>query len=579
MDKQDKILKILQNAKEQADALTTTQVRELVDLLVKLTTKQKEELISKNEDFLATVSQETFTQLQDALLLIKEKANDNQLEVRQLTNKQRIAHEAKMSELEALITELKSIEIRDGLDGLPGQDADEEKIVQDVLAQIPQETGDSVIKKINKSDKKIKKERIEGLETFIDQKGLDRAVSILDQRTKFLINKTTSSSSGGGTWGSITGTLSDQTDLQNALNAKQATLVSGTNIKTINGTSLLGSGDVSISGVGTGTANTIAYWDTTTSIASLTTATYPSLTELSYVKGVTSSIQTQLGTKIANTGTANTVIYYDASGNKTNGTDFGWYGALKVITLGGTTAKTWSNHSATIEGGGASIFFGQSTDIWTSSNAYYNSGWLYRSTAPAANIGVYQNDVQLRAAPSGTADAALTWIMPIKATYNSGGVAALGGDISTTPGSVSGANLVVTGSTAAFASDVTVPDEAYSAGWNGSLEVPTKNAVYDKIETMGGGSGITRSISSISGNTSAGATATTDYVYICTATLTLTLPTAVGNTNLYTVKTTSGTTTVATTGGQTIDGGANDTITVANTSHAYISNGTNWLIV
>src|SRR4029079_16913918 len=32
--------------------------------------------------------------------------------------------------------------------------------------------------------------------------------------------------------------------------------------------------------------------------------------------------------------------------------------------------------------------------------------------------------------------------------------------------------------------DVTVPDEAYGIGWNGSLEVPTKNAVYDKIETL-----------------------------------------------------------------------------------------------
>lgn len=32
-----------------------------------------------------------------------------------------------------------------------------------------------------------------------------------------------------------------------------------------------------------------------------------------------------------------------------------------------------------------------------------------------------------------------------------------------------------------------VEDEAYGAGWNGSLEVPTKNAIYDKIETLGGG--------------------------------------------------------------------------------------------
>lgn len=54
--------------------------------------------------------------------------------------------------------------------------------------------------------------------------------------------------SSGATWGSITGTLSSQTDLQSALNAKQDTLVSGTNIKTINGNSILGSGNLTISG-------------------------------------------------------------------------------------------------------------------------------------------------------------------------------------------------------------------------------------------------------------------------------------------------------------------------------------------
>jgi hypothetical protein len=51
-------------------------------------------------------------------------------------------------------------------------------------------------------------------------------------------------SGGSATWGGITGTLSSQTDLQTALNGKQDTLVSGTNIKTVNGNSLVGSGDV-----------------------------------------------------------------------------------------------------------------------------------------------------------------------------------------------------------------------------------------------------------------------------------------------------------------------------------------------
>lgn len=39
--------------------------------------------------------------------------------------------------------------------------------------------------------------------------------------------------------------------------------------------------------------------------------------------------------------------------------------------------------------------------------------------------------------------------------------------------------------------DVAVPDEVYGAGWNGSLEVPTKNALYDKIETLGASGGVT----------------------------------------------------------------------------------------
>ena len=55
---------------------------------------------------------------------------------------------------------------------------------------------------------------------------------------------------GGASWGNITGTLSSQTDLQTALDTKQDDLVSGTNIKTINGSSVLGSGNLVLSGGG-----------------------------------------------------------------------------------------------------------------------------------------------------------------------------------------------------------------------------------------------------------------------------------------------------------------------------------------
>lgn len=53
--------------------------------------------------------------------------------------------------------------------------------------------------------------------------------------------------------------------------------------------------------------------------------------------------------------------------------------------------------------------------------------------------------------------------------------------------------------------DVVVPDEAYDAtAWNGSLEVPTKNALRDKIETISAGSG----------GTSVNTTPIPDVVYI-----------------------------------------------------------------
>lgn len=93
-------------------------------------------------------------------------------------------------------------------------------------------------------------------------------------------------------------------------------------------------------------------------------------------------------------------------------------------------------------------------------------------------------------------------------------------------------------------------------------------------------SGIVRSVNSISSPTTAGSAAATDYVYLVTGTTTVTLPTAVGNTNLYTVKRVgTNTVTVATTGGETIDGSATASITVQYTSYDFISDGTNWNVV
>ena len=79
-------------------------------------------------------------------------------------------------------------------------------------------------------DERVDESAIKGLdkrEIKLSNDLINRAIGIVDQRTSFLINKVSNlkdqvdrlpASSGGGTWGSITGTLSDQTDLQTVLN-------------------------------------------------------------------------------------------------------------------------------------------------------------------------------------------------------------------------------------------------------------------------------------------------------------------------------------------------------------------------
>lgn len=114
---------------------------------------------------------------------------------------------------------------------------------------------------------------------------------------------------------------------------------------------------------GTGTANELSYWSSTTGIGTLAVATYPSLTEISYVKGVSSAIQTQIGNKAntANptfTGTVTTPVI-----KITTGAAIGC-----VLTSGSDGTASWS----TPAGGGIA---------WTGSTAngigtYSSSGTI-----------------------------------------------------------------------------------------------------------------------------------------------------------------------------------------------------------
>jgi hypothetical protein len=118
--------------------------------------------------------------------------------------------------------------------------------------------------------------------------------------------------------------------IQTQLNAKQASL---TNPVT-----------------GTGTLNELTYFNATGStVSSLTTATYPSLTELSYVKGVTSALQTQINGKQASLGfTAENVSNKDTDGTLASNSDTKYPSQKAVKTYADTKVSSISLSTSSV---------------------------------------------------------------------------------------------------------------------------------------------------------------------------------------------------------------------------------------
>jgi len=94
---------------------------------------------------------------------------------------------------------------------------------------------------------------------------------------------------------------------------------------------------------GSGTTNEIAYFTGSQVIASLPTATYPSLTELSYLKGATSSIQTQITGKVSKTG--DTMTGTLTNSQTTTASPVDWF-----VASTSSTATSWNQKaSATVK--------------------------------------------------------------------------------------------------------------------------------------------------------------------------------------------------------------------------------------
>jgi len=99
------------------------------------------------------------------------------------------------------------------------------------------------------------------------------------------------------------------------------------------------------------------------------------------------------------------------------------------------------------------------------------------------------------------------------------------------------------------------------------------------ITGTGGGSGITRSVSTVSTSQTLGSAATTDYVYVAGAGVQLTMPDATTNSNLYTIKNKSTSSVlIGTTAGQKIDGQSTLILVTQFTSVDLSSDTANWNI-
>lgn len=281
-----------------------------------------------------------------------------------------------LEEVKRIAKEVMEMKPKDGEHGL---DADEEIIVEKVLGKIVlpeyKETvldgGEQIRDKLSllKGNERLDISAVKGAEKLTTQANLDRAVSILDQRTQFLINKVNTSTGGGGgtpegsdtqlqynnagAFGGISGATTNGTTVTYTTgnlvaHDVKASQSAGIDILSNNGivTALFGAGGGANSTFYGGskfdyaTASTVPYFDASKNLIS--SAVTP--TELGYLSGVTSAIQTQLnakGTFTLPALTAGSVLFSDGSTIAQDNANFFWDNTNNRLGIG-TASPTYS---------------------------------------------------------------------------------------------------------------------------------------------------------------------------------------------------------------------------------------------
>jgi len=227
--KLEKLSKIIRK-----DTVSKTDVKDFLALILNFAKENKQNLDSLSKEYLQTI-QETLqhieTNNQDYLIKVETESTNSKTEVK-----------AQLKELKSLIKKAKSIK------PVKGKDADEELIVDKVLEKIvlPEfketvlDNGEQIVDKINAlsldEENKIDASHIKNLPDLTSKttngggwRNLyqmhDVSLSTPTNGQVLKYNSTTNlwengTDSASASWGEITGTLSNQTDLQSALDAK-----------------------------------------------------------------------------------------------------------------------------------------------------------------------------------------------------------------------------------------------------------------------------------------------------------------------------------------------------------------------
>lgn len=326
----------------------------------------------------------------------------------------------------------------------------------------------------------------------------------------------TADSGGGWEWWGITGTLADQTDLQTALNAKEPLKWADDNYVTDAEKLVIGN----TSGTNTGDQDLSPYFnksvDDTDDITVGATNKFATAAEKTKLGHITVTQAVDLDTIESDTATNNAKV--------TNATHTGDVTGSEALTIDKTaiTGKTavtavWTDYviiSDTSDSGNlkkalVSDFAGSSgattaldnlasvainTSLISDTDETDSLGsaaikWLnifvknIGATATRITKGWF-TDIESTNIPTvngGTLASALN--LSGTNTWDQTSIVGITGTLAQFNTAITDANIIPeAGGT--FTGDISVPDEAYGSGWNGSVEVPTKNAVYDKVETI-----------------------------------------------------------------------------------------------